>query len=112
MVIFAAIFSKKAIFEKINYGCPKTQHSWRSCVFLPPHKKFHILCCFHSQAELIITFPLASENDGLGAGVTNSVHAQAHSHTSHKLLGGEKIAGSAMNRLGASEANPKGAYQG
>ena len=56
--------------------------------------------------------PLASEDDGLGAGVTNSVHAQAHSHTSHKLLGGEKIAGSAMNRLGASEANPKGAYQG
>ena len=24
----------------------------------------------------------------------------------------EKIAGSAMNRLGASEASPKGAYQG
>ena len=29
-----------------------------------------------------------------------------------RLPDNEKIAGSAMNRLGASEASPKGAYQG
>ena len=32
--------------------------------------------------------------------------------SSRALPDNEKIAGSAMNRLGASEASPKGAYQG
>ena len=60
----------------------------------------------------MIEFSLASENNKQPSFSPLMFVISAFGGNDEQLSEAEKIAGSAMDRLGASVASPKGAYQG